>query len=598
MKKFFKSLPIRNKVFITFASGYVLLITIIAVIIYWTNVKEMSDQAQSMSKLLSAQSSRSIDLYFEDIERLSLAFFTDSYIQETLANENDDVLRRNLSIRNGMFLRLFSHTYPLDHIEGVTIYSNGGVAFDYKISGNINVRSDPNEEEWMTRLSESEKNTILYLPTSEITHVDGTTTEVVSLVREIYSIPFKDKIGSMKIDINIDVFTKLLEIENMDDIEEHMRILILDEASTVIYDHQTELIGKQINLDLELNQEQPTSEGLFGWQENNYLYANNYSPLTKWNSLVLIDNQMIVYERKQIFWFIVISGLIAISIIFVISYFLSYSITKPLTGFVKEMKKVESGDLTDRMKLGGYPEMDVLARVYNSMLNSINKLITEVYESSITEKNAKISALQSQINPHFLYNTLNVMKSIGRVKGAEEVAEISESLSELFKYTMKDLDEPVALQEEINHVDNYMRILSHRFMDRYSFTKQIAENTKHVKVPKLLIQPIVENAVNHGLTDRKDGGIINLDTYVEDNNLVIKVSDNGIGMDTKTLEKVKESINRKKLDVTTAGVALNNISQRLRLLYGPRYQIYMESEENIGTIVRVILPLDKREELR
>ncbi len=597
MKKLFRSLPIRNKIFLTFAGGYVLLITIIAVVIYWTNVNEMREQAQSMSKLLSAQFSRTIDLYFEDIERLSLAIFTDSYIQETIANKSDIELTKDLSIRNGMFQRLFNHTYPLENIEGITIYSDGGTVFDYAISGNMNVRYEPTEEKWMKTLEDSKKNTILFLSTSERTRSDGKKTQVVSLVRNIYSIPFRDKIGAMKIDINIDVFTRLLEIENIDEIEEHMRILILDENSTAIYDHHKELIAKKINLDLSLNKQDKPSDGTFGWGENSYLYANNYSTFTKWNSLVLIDNQLIVYEKKQIFWFIAISGLIAISIIFVISYLLSFSITKPLTRFVQEMKKVESGDLTERMNLGGYPEMDVITRVYNSMLDSINKLITEVYESSITEKNAKISALQSQINPHFLYNTLNVMKSIGRVKGVEEVAEISESLSDLFKYTMKDLDEPVALHEEVNHIDNYMRILSHRFMDRFLFNKQIAENTKYVKIPKLLIQPIIENAVNHGLKNRKDGGEIILDTHIDNCNLVIEVSDNGIGMDTETLEKVNESIHRNTLDVKTEGVALVNISQRLHLLYGYRYQINIESEENEGTVVRIILPLDKQGEI-
>lgn len=590
-------MPIKNKIFITFAGSYVLLITIIAVVIYWTNVNEMRDQAQSMSKLLSAQFSRTIDLYFEDIERLSLAVFTDSYIQETLANENDHALIEDLSIRNGMFHRLFNHAYPLDNIEGITIYSNEGTVFDYEISGKIDVRYEPNEEKWMETLGESKKNTIMFLPTSEIARSDGKKTEVVSLVRDIYSIPFRDKIGSMKIDVNIDVFTKLLEIENIDDIEKHMRVFILDKDSMVIYDHLRELSAKKMNLDLSLNKEEKPSNGTVGWGENSYLYANNYSTFTKWNALVLIDNQMIVYGKKQVFWFITISGLIAISIIAVISYLLSFSITRPLTGFIQEMKKVESGDLTDRMNVSSYPEMEVLTRVYNSMLDSIDKLITEVYESSITEKNAKISALQSQINPHFLYNTLNVMKSIGRVKGVEEVAEISESLSDLFKYTMKDLGEPVALQEEVTHVDNYIRILSHRFMNRFSFHKQIAENTKHVKVPKLLIQPIIENAVNHGLQNRKDGGEIILDTHIESGNLVIEVTDNGIGMDRETLEKVNESIHRRTLNMRTEGVALNNISQRLHLLYGYRHQINIKSEENQGTIVRIVLPLGEQGEI-
>ncbi|WP_163539904.1 sensor histidine kinase [Gracilibacillus sp. YIM 98692] len=591
MRQFFRSLPIKNKIFITFASVFVVVITIIGVAMYLTNVNEMKNQTQSMSKVLSGQLSRTIDLYFQDIDRLSLAIFTDSYIQDTLSNYQDKQgLYNDINIRNNMYPRLFNQMYPRSDIASITIYTNTGTVFDYDQSGDIEVRYETQQKGWMMSLDQIDKNSFLLLPTEKKVFQNGEEKQVVSLVRNIYRIPQRNKIGVIKIDISIDVFEKLLELENVQEIEEHMTILVLAENQSVIYDHNRNFIGEsEIGLNLPDVRENEPKDGTLTWQSNSYLYANDYSNFTNWNTVVLIDNKFIIYERNQILLFIAISGFIAIFVIGVISYLLSYNITKPFTGMMRKMRKVEKGDLTDRMVLTGHPEMDVLTRVYNRMLDSINKLIKEVYESSITEKNAKISALQSQINPHFLYNTLNVMKSISRVKGVEEVAEISESLSELFKYSMKDLDKKVTLQEELDHIENYMRIQHHRFRDRFTLQQDIEGKAKDALIPKLLIQPIVENAVNHGLKDKKSGGRITLEAFVKEGSLVVNVRDNGKGMGQQTLEQVRKKLNQKMLD-NNEGIGLNNISQRLELMYGYRYEMNIESSEDAGTKVIIILP--------
>ncbi|WP_058308454.1 cache domain-containing sensor histidine kinase [Gracilibacillus massiliensis] len=591
MKHFFRSLPIRNKIFITFASVYVIVITVIGIVMYVNNVNEMKNQTQSMSKVLSTQFSRTIDLYFEDIERLSLAIFTDSLVQDTLSNYEKDILYNDISIRNSLYPRLFNQVYPQSDVAAVTIYTDSGTVFDYEKSGDMEVRYETEDPEWVKTLNGTNKNQFLLLPTTEIEQANGENKQVVSLVRDIYKIPQRNKIGSIKIDIDVTIFEKLLEMDNVDELEEHMRILVMNENQSIIYDHRKELIGdREVGLNLPNVTENEPKDGTLSWQSDSYLYANDHSDFTKWDTVVLIDNEFIIYERNQILLFIAISGLVAISFIGIISYLLSYNITKPFNGMIQKMRRVEKGDLTDRMKLTGHPEMDVLTRVYNSMLDSINKLITEVYQASITEKNAKISALQSQINPHFLYNTLNIMKSISRVKGVEEVAEISESLSDLFKYSMKDLDKTVRLQDEITHIENYIRIQQHRFRDRFDFSKEISQDAHQILIPKLLIQPIVENSVNHGLKDLKVGGHIHLKAFIKEDDLVVEVSDNGQGMSKETLEMVREKTKRIRMETDTEGIGLNNIAQRLRLMYGYRFQIEMESEENKGTRVRIILP--------
>ncbi|GAE93233.1 hypothetical protein JCM21714_2289 [Gracilibacillus boraciitolerans JCM 21714] len=567
------------------------MITVIGIVMYLNNVNEMKNQTQSMSKVLSTQFSRTIDLYFEDIERLSLAIFTDSVIQDTLSNYEEDLLYNDISIRNSLYPRLFNQVYPQSDVAAVTIHTDSGTIFDYEKSGDMEVRYATEDPEWVQLLKAANKNEFLILPTSEVEQLNGQKKQVVSLIRDIYKIPQRNRIGSMKIDIDVTIFEKLLEMDNVDELEEHMRIFVMSANESVIYDHRKELIGENnVGLNLPTVTVNEPEDGTLSWQSDSYLYANDHSDFTNWNTVVLIDNEFIIYERNQILLFIAISGLVAFSVIGVISYLLSYNITKPFNGIIQKMRRVEKGDLTDRMKLTGHPEMDVLTRVYNNMLDSINKLITEVYEASITEKNAKISALQSQINPHFLYNTLNIMKSISRVKGVEEVAEISESLSDLFKYSMKDLDKTVTLQEEVTHVENYMRIQQHRFRDRFVLTKDISPEANQISIPKLLIQPIVENAVNHGLKDKKAEGVILLKAFLKENDLVIKIQDNGNGMNPETLEYVRKKVSTNRMKTDTEGIGLNNIAQRLQLMYGYRYRMQIDSEENTGTNVTIILP--------
>ncbi|MCJ7843196.1 sensor histidine kinase [Lederbergia sp. NSJ-179] len=591
MKSLFRSLSIKAKMFFTFAGAYTVMITIIGVAIYISNVNQMKNQTYSLSKVLSAQFSRTVDLYFQDIERLSLAIFTDSYIQEALSNYEGQSLNEDVMIRNSLYPRLFNQAYPHSGIEGITIYTNEGTSFYYEKSGGMEINNEPMEKEWMAFLNHQKKDVFSLLPSKQISMKNGDRKWIVSLVRNIYNIPQRKKIGSLKIDINIDVFEKLLEIENVEELENHLRILVLSENQTVIYDHMNKRTGEQqigLNL-LQTRGDQSKTEPL-NWGTKSYLYTNDYSSFTNWDTIVLIDNEFLQYERNQIMLFIGISGLVAISIIAFISYLLSHHIAKPYIKLMKKMKRVEEGDLTERMELIGNTEIDVMTRVYNNMLDSINQLITGVYESTLAEKNAKISALQSQINPHFLYNTLNVMKSISRVKGVEEVAEISESLADLFKYSMRDLDKQVHLFEELNHIDNYMKIQSHRFKDRFTLEQWVSDEAKQARIPKLLIQPLVENAVTHGLRDKRKGGVIQLNAYENNDQLMIEVCDNGIGMTAQTLEKVKKKLNSRIVDSEGGGLGLHNIAQRMKLMYGHHFGIEMESRENIGTRVQIVLP--------
>ncbi|MFC4321436.1 cache domain-containing sensor histidine kinase [Litchfieldia salsa] len=587
-----KAFSIKTKMFFIFAGAYILLVSIIGFAIYISNYNEMKNQTSSLTQVLATQFTRTIDLYFEDMERLSLIVYTDFLIQESLGHyEKNTSVYNDLLIKNDLYPRLFNQIYPRKDIESISIYTNTGAYFKYEKQGDIEVHHNSELTYWQKRLDKLPKRDFLFLPTHEVISRGGEKVNVVSLVRNIYMIPNRHKVGSMKIDINIDIFKRLLDLENVNDLEQHARLFVLTGDKQVIYDDQERLTGKQsLNLDFPLSSNRYTSDTLT-WEDNQYLYSFQHSDYIGWDILILIAEDFIIYERNQIIAFVLISGLIAIAIIALVSYSLSSHLSKPLVQMMRKMKKVEEGDLSERMDFTGSQEMDLLARVYNSMLDSINKLIKEVYELNITEKNAKISALQSQINPHFLYNTLNVMKSISRLRGVDEVADISESLSDLFKYSMKDLDKTVPLRDEVEHITNYMNIQKHRFGDRYQYKSSIQEAALNVYVPKLIIQPLIENSIKHGL-ERRGYGTILLTAGIEKDLLIVTVEDNGVGMTEQTLQHVRNQQNADLLiETKDSGIGLTNIQQRIKLMYGDSYGLDIQSECDKGTRMTLKLPI-------
>ncbi|UOQ50370.1 sensor histidine kinase [Gracilibacillus caseinilyticus] len=592
MKSPMHSITFKTKIFLAFASAFIVVILIIGTAIFLFNVDNMKKNTHSLSNILSTQFSKTIDLYFEDIDRVSLAIFTDPYVQDMLEHYDKEEITNDIDNRKDLYPKIFNQIYPNEDIEGVTIYTTDKTAFTYQEGSGMELQYREHDPQWTAQLDRLAKDAFMLLPTKKVS-ISKEEKQVVSFVRHIYGIPKRNKIGSLKIDINVNVFDKLLELDKLEELGEYLHVFVLTEENQVIYDQEREEIGETLNIDLPDTANELAQNWTLTWNDRSYLSTSNSSSFTGWQSVLLVDNHFIISERNQILLFMVGSGLITILIIAIISYSLSYSLSKPLTLLRKKMERVESGDLADRMDLTNNEELNVLIRVYNSMLDSINKLITEVYQSSIAEKNAKISTLQSQINPHFLYNTLNVMKSSSRVKGVEEVAVLAESLADLFKYTMVGLNKKVMVAEEIEHIHNYIRIQQYRFVGRFDKEISISEEAKYAFIPKLLIQPIVENAVIHGLKHTKKNGVITIRIYKETDVLHIEVTDNGQGMDVRTLTQLQKRIQNKKMDSDATSVGLINVAQRIRLLYGYRYRLEIASEKDRGTHMVIKIPFEK-----
>lgn len=375
--------------------------------------------------------------------------------------------------------------------------------------------------------------------------------------------------GFVDIKINLNAFKMVLTNTEEKENDSTMHVLIVNDEGEVVFENGSRLMGNsQARFDTTIFSK-PLPEGELRWNDKIYLYTFEKSSYTGWSTIILIPKDVIILKQKRIQDIVIIIGLISMLLIATVSYILSHQITLPLSNMARKMSRVEIGDLSQRMDYAGANEIGKLSRMYNHMLDSISRLIREVYELKLAEKNAQLSALHAQINPHFLYNTLNIMKSISRLRGIEEVAEISESLAGLFQYSMKNLHRPVALAEEIEHINNYIKIQQHRFGSRLELQCDISGAVLQASILKLTIQPLIENAVNHGLRKVKTGGSILIRAACHESVLTITVTDNGAGMNEAQRIQIDNTLDSSsslhQFQDIHHGIGLLNIHQRVQL---------------------------------
>ena len=275
-----------------------------------------------------------------------------------------------------------------------------------------------------------------------------------------------------------------------------------------------------------------------------------------------------------------------------ISLSISISISRPVQRLAAAMRQVEGGDLKAFVNLKSNNEIGVLGSSFNRMLKRINQLIDRVYEAEILQKDAEIKALQSQINPHFLYNTLSVIDSIATMKQEKEISEITQMLADIFRYSTNGNDQ-ATIEEETGQLQRYLHIQKIRYGDGLKWQMIVDPSVRDCKVVKLLLQPIVENAVTHGT---RQSGMIRVVVLPKDGRLSIAVEDNGAGMSDEALaaliERLEAAPNRLQSKADGgAHIGLANVRHRIKSFYGEAYGLTIVSSEGLGTKVTISIPI-------
>lgn len=302
---------------------------------------------------------------------------------------------------------------------------------------------------------------------------------------------------------------------------------------------------------------------------------------TGWISYIEVPVADALQELKAIRSYSIVFLAVMLVVSAILASVLSIMITKPIIRLRKAMKMMERGQFQVQVPEHGHDEIGELVRTFNGMNVRIQTLIEENYASRLRQKEAELMALNLQLNPHFLYNTLTTLYWIAVENNQQEMSRIMLSLAEMLQTTTRNKDETWPLRIDLDWLDKYMYIMASRFQNLFTVTYEVDERLDDMHVPKLFLQPFVENAIIHGLAEMEEGGVIAVKGWIDEDRVIFSVEDNGTGISRERIDGIKSG------KVRSTGMA--NVEKRIKLLYGAHYGIDIYSTEGQGT--RIVIQM-------
>ena len=470
-----------------------------------------------------------------------------------------------------------------NEIKGIHIMANDGTIFSNLDSNTVMLKVFETNNDWVKQIKKADGEWVI-LPLHQPNYYLRKDVAVFSVARLIREPSTQQPMGIIKIDLKQDLIEEIVSNTNL-----NSHIFILDKQNQFIYPNKEDKIIEDSFLS-ELENIQVNNYTNIPIDGTEYMMVYNESTYSGVKTIMLTPRSSIFSEvnhlRKVIF-IVVLLGIL-------ISFILGFILSKPLVGSIhklrKAMDKVEKGNLAQRVTIHSDDEIGQLGKGFNHMINEIDRLVSEVYKTSLREKEAEIRALQSQMNPHFLYNTLESINMLAITKGNLDISDMVSSLGRLLRYTIDNSSKIVTLDEELSFIHSYVAIQQVRMGEKLQFCESIEPSLRKTLVPKLVLQPLVENAIVHGIFEK--GGHIFIKAHEESEKLQIVIRDDGKGVTTEQLGELMKSLETG--DITPSekhnGIALPNVHERIQLLYGKQYGIKIEGEDQSGFSVTLTLP--------
>ena len=397
--------------------------------------------------------------------------------------------------------------------------------------------------------------------------------------------------GVVFIDLNYSAISELCAQSSMGD---KGYVFILDQDGNIVYHpRQQQLYNELQTENISLIMDADTDIVTAGSGDEEKIYALSQSEITGWTIVGCMNMSELLRNSRQTrsIYVLVALGLIIVALL--ISSAIARNITLPIQRLRDSMKSVQKGnfDIEDIEVLSDN-EIGSLTRSFNVMTHRIQELMEQNVKEQEQKRRIELKALQSQINPHFLYNTLDSIIWMAEGKKNEEVVVMTASLARLLRQSISNEEELVTIGQEIEYVRSYLTIQKMRYKDKLEYEIDVDPYITHIPIIRLVLQPIVENAIYHGLKYKESKGLLRVHGYQKGENIVIDIEDDGVGMDEETLKHIYD---KHKVNYHSNGVGVYNVQQRLVLYYGKDYGIIYHSEKGKGTTASVVIP-GKQEE--
>lgn len=323
-------------------------------------------------------------------------------------------------------------------------------------------------------------------------------------------------------------------------------------------------------------------------QDGRMLLISTDVPNFDWKLISMVPYDQLTEDTSKITVLIFLIGLVCFVFAMFGARLLSNVIAKPIIVLSRHMKRVTEGNLDQQIEVSSGDEIGLLASGFNTMMGRVKELLANISAEQKKKREYELALMQAQIKPHFLYNTLDVIYTLSEMGRARDVQRTTKALADFYRVALSQGKDQITLEEEIRSVKDYLSIQRIRYSDVFTFDIDIHPDILGCMIPKLTIQPLVENAIYHGLKNKASFGQLTVSGWKADNKVVLKVTDDGAGIDSDRLQAIKQ--NRNDPQTQPVGYGLSSVHERVKLYFGEPYGIAVESEIGLGTTITVELP--------
>ena len=569
---------------VIFATVAVLVLSAVVIVtgvsMKFTNTSIFENSSEYTHTIIQ-QMNQNIDSYIDYMENIAYLISSNEDVQDYLFDEEID--------NEGRYRILNQFQTILDSrsdIRNVGIISKNGRMLINDGSKSVNQDLDLNTQEWYATALEKPNGPIL--TSSHVQHIiSGERPWVITLSRGI-----RDRSGSGEkegvffIDLNYSAISGLCDQST---VGTKGYAFILDAKGNIVYHPQQQQLYNELqteNISLIMDTDEDTV--LTGTGNDGKLYSISRSEKTGWTVVDCTNVKELLSKSRQAQSVYVLTAIILVIVALLFSRFMARSITLPIQKLRDSMKKVQEGDFSvSDVVVDSKNEIGSLTKSFDVMTHRIHELMEQNVHEQEEKRKSELKALQSQINPHFLYNTLDSIIWMAEGKKNEEVVLMTASLARLLRQSISNEDEVVPIANEVEYARGYLTIQKMRYKDKLEFQIDVDSSILYIPLIKLVLQPIIENAIYHGLKYKESKGLLIVKGFMKDGNAVLQVIDDGVGMDADTLAHIYD---RHKVNYHSNGVGVYNVQKRLKLYYGDGYGITYESEKGKGTTATITIP--------
>lgn len=585
----FRRIDFQNKLFFGFLIVIILPMTILGIYSYKRSSFIMEEQEKNSIKEMLEQVEIDISKRISQLETVSDLIVNNEEIQGIISYPIDKSLYNQI-MDYGLMKKFFTTLEENFNIFRIRLYLNSERLYtneDTNIFNMEKLSSIPDLE-----LNLDHINKIYWKSTYQQNYLYNQSNNTISAYRILKNISQHNQLlGVYFIDISE---AEIYEVLEKFPIKKGAYICIIDEKGNLVSSEDKSKLGHKLDI--------PNIEEILTMKDGNMIYKNHLFSVksinsVNWKIIYSTPMQLIAESSKSIRNFSLFIILIALFLSLSLSRLISFSILKRLNYLFKVMKYKEENDKINLVSIDPSilcyegDEIDDLILTYNQLVFRVSTLISEVYEVKLEELSSKLKELESNINAHFLYNTLDSIKSCLEGGKKQEASNMITMLANFFRIAMSKGRDKITIKNELEMVTYYLKLQKMHYTDKFDWDIKTDADISEFLIPRFTLQPIIENALNHGIRNKINKGMINVHGYFDGDTIVIDISDNGVGMSEEKLKELEEFMGKVTYSSDKA-YGLVNVNTRIKLTFGNTYGLKIQSKENMGTLVQVIIPIE------